>query len=997
MSLSYLLLLSTFAYILVCAVSRWRKTRHALAEINHFPGERTLFGIASLLGNILPPIPYVSLGRNYGWRTKHRVFEKQGTGIYPAGVKHVSYSRNNFVKNTDEYTILKGFGSNLLVVEGEEWKRQRRIAAPAFSDKNNRLVWNTAKQFVEQMIDTWGSKKLTIVHDVSEDLALPLSLCVIAKAGFGQDISVGAEVIPAGHNLTFKDALSTASKTMHLPLMLPNWAWGLRKDWRHAKQAHKELRLYLREMIRTRRELKEQQMQDLLDDKYDLFNQLVGARDAKDMLSEDELIGNVFIFLIAGHETTAHTFAIILDLLALYPEVQEKLAEQLRELEREHGVLNYSHIHLLTYAMAVVYESLRLFPMVGLMPKIATADTTITVGFPPFTQTLQVPASTKVEVFSTGLHYDPSYWEDPDVFNPDRFMDPHWNRDAFIAFSLGPRACIGRRFAETTLVAELATLISKYKVSIDESRFEFIKGESILERRSRLIKPESRLTLSPAPASLIYALYYDSGLPWVCGGEYERFAILVKNLVNAWIEVGLEPYFVFDGPVPLLKTSTTLKQYTQSIKNANIFFRTSASTRSSPNSLASKRILPPLLFEACLSILKELSSLKRAGDDSLSLPGVHILMADDEADPYCVALAGKLKRGLVLGLDSDFSVLNVKGYGGYIPLDEMSWSSLSDNTSSHGRNDRFTSARTKQHSQRKLSGLIPPDAPGELSLEVTIYHPHNLASYLELPPSLLPLFGALVGNDFSNPYNAKQFFEPQTSSAERIWKVARALSVAVKELGDRGKEGARGDGPLDVTQTAVSYLLVRPDTVTSGTMKKIVDQTVAATLECTISLSPSSPSSSCAIHAEDECPLSSLSPEFLNAYREGKIHPRLVVNATTTGIVFPKLFLEDPGQEPCGDSCKTVWNWVWAIFTAGGHIPFVSPEDSEFTIGGAEPRADDNSEVIDAVEESTVTKSSVSPKSADLTLELEDGLMGSLEEYSPTPVLDRKTPVQRCA
>ncbi|KAL5634074.1 hypothetical protein ACGC1H_006044 [Rhizoctonia solani] len=494
--------------------------------------------------------------------------------------------------------------------------------------------------------------------------------------------------------------------------------------------------------------------------------------------------------------------------------------------------------------------------------------------------------------------------------------------------------------------------------------------------------------------SLIYALYYDSGLPWVCGGEYERFAILVKNLVNAWIEVGLEPYFVFDGPVPLLKTSTTLKQYTQSIKNANIFFRTSASTRSSPNSLASKRILPPLLFEACLSILKELSSLKRAGDDSLSLPGVHILMADDEADPYCVALAGKLKRGLVLGLDSDFSVLNVKGYGGYIPLDEMSWSSLSDNTSSHGRNDRFTSARTKQHSQRKLSGLIPPDAPGELSLEVTIYHPHNLASYLELPPSLLPLFGALVGNDFSNPYNAKQFFEPQTSSAERIWKVARALSVAVKELGDRGKEGARGDGPLDVTQTAVSYLLVRPDTVTSGTMKKIVDQTVAATLECTISLSPSSPSSSCAIHAEDECPLSSLSPEFLNAYREGKIHPRLVVNATTTGIVFPKLFLEDPGQEPCGDSCKTVWNWVWAIFTAGGHIPFVSPEDSEFTIGGAEPRADDNSEVIDAVEESTVTKSSVSPKSADLTLELEDGLMGSLEEYSPTPVLDRKTPVQ---
>ncbi|CAE6464616.1 unnamed protein product, partial [Rhizoctonia solani] len=254
-----------------------------------------------------------------------------------------------------------------------------------------------------------------------------------------------------------------------------------------------------------RRELKEEQMQELIEDKYDLFNQLIYARDAKDMLSEDELIGNVFIFLVAGHETTAHTFAITLALMALYPEVQEKLAKQVQELECKHGVLNYSHIHLLTYAMAVVYETLRLFPMVGLMPKKATANTTITVGVPPFTETLQVPASTKVHVFSTGLHYDPSYWENPDAFNPDRFMDPHWNRDAFIAFSLGPRACIGRRFAETTLVAKVATLISKYKVSIDESRFEFIEGESILERRSRLINPELRLTLSPAPASLVFS------------------------------------------------------------------------------------------------------------------------------------------------------------------------------------------------------------------------------------------------------------------------------------------------------------------------------------------------------------------------------------------------------------------------------------------------------------------------------------------------------------
>lgn len=79
------------------------------------------------------------------------------------------------------------------------------------------------------------------------------------------------------------------------------------------------------------------------------------------------------------------------------------------------------------------------------MPKRAMIDTTLTFGYPPNAQTIRVPASTSAYMVSAGLHYNPSYWDDPEDFNPDRFMDSHWNRDAFVAFSLGPRACIGRR------------------------------------------------------------------------------------------------------------------------------------------------------------------------------------------------------------------------------------------------------------------------------------------------------------------------------------------------------------------------------------------------------------------------------------------------------------------------------------------------------------------------------------------------------------------------
>ncbi|CAE6514211.1 unnamed protein product [Rhizoctonia solani] len=494
--------------------------------------------------------------------------------------------------------------------------------------------------------------------------------------------------------------------------------------------------------------------------------------------------------------------------------------------------------------------------------------------------------------------------------------------------------------------------------------------------------------------SLIFALYNDSGLPWVYGGEYESFATLVKNLVNAWIAVGFEPYFVFDGPVPLSKTPTTLKRYTESgVQNANIFFRTSASARSTPSFLASTRILPPLLLETCLSVLREISSSSATGNDLPPQPRVHILMADGEADPYCVTLAGRLGNGLVLGMDSDFAVLNVEGYGGYIPLDEMTWSSTSDDTppTQQEEDDGFTAVSTKQRPKRKPSGLIPPSSMGDLSLNVTIYHPQSLASHLGLPPALLPLFSALVGNDFSNPQNAKRFFEYRSTLVERIWKVARSVSAAIKKS-NNGKE--RGDAVLDVIQTAVSHLLIRPDTVASGEMETIVDQTVEAALECTIPASSPSPASSCAIHAEDECPLSSLSPELLDAYRKGNVHPRLV-NAITTGIVFPKLFLEDPEQKTCGGACKTVWDWVWAVFTAGGHISFSTLDGSGSTIDGTESRADDDSELISVVEEFTATEPSVSSESGDLASELRDRLRGLvLEESSSTPVPGTKSVVQ---
>lgn len=159
-----------------------------------------------------------------------------------------------------------------------------------------------------------------------------------------------------------------------------------------------------------------------------------------------------------------------------------------------------------------------------IIPRYAPTDTELTVSLKPgTTEVISVPASTRVGIHIPGLHYNPKYWDDPEEFVPERFLDPKWNRDAFIPFSVGPRSCIGRRyvssrkhayaiiirrphcrFAETTAAAFLVRILPKYRISIDESKFKIIPGEPILDRQARFLRPHVVITLTPPKMPLVF-------------------------------------------------------------------------------------------------------------------------------------------------------------------------------------------------------------------------------------------------------------------------------------------------------------------------------------------------------------------------------------------------------------------------------------------------------------------------------------------------------------
>ncbi|CAE6475249.1 unnamed protein product [Rhizoctonia solani] len=508
--------------ILAYCIDTLIKYRKTIAPVGHLPGIRLLFSPMQVISNLIPPTPFVSVGPGHIFSAKYTVFERLKTDIYvgigllpptveyfvsdPEALKQVFAARGDFGKHERDYRMITAFGKNLLSADGEEWRRQRKIVAPVFTEKNNQLVHTSAREFMDGVAVRWSKQNSIYIQDVNRDLTMPVMLYVIAKAGFGQDVKLeDDEEIPEGHILTFKQALWEVSRNLLLIMLLPKWALALKARWKYLDIAREELKSYLHEMISSSRTEKLHEGVSVKK-RYDLFSQLLYAHDENNTLSEEELIGNTFLFVIAGHETTAHSLALTLGLMAIYLDEQRKLVNQILDLQKEGHECTYDNLPKYTYALAVWYETLRLYPIAPGLPRRARADTTLVCSSHHAQSPVLFDIKEGVRAFIDipGLHYNPKYWDDPTEFIPSRFLDGSWNRDAFIPFLGGPRACIGRKFAETAAMTVLVNVLSRYEVTIDKTRFKLVPGESTLQLRERLLRVETKLTLTPQEIPLVF-------------------------------------------------------------------------------------------------------------------------------------------------------------------------------------------------------------------------------------------------------------------------------------------------------------------------------------------------------------------------------------------------------------------------------------------------------------------------------------------------------------
>ncbi|KAG9017889.1 hypothetical protein FRB93_004700 [Tulasnella sp. JGI-2019a] len=245
-----------------------------------------------------------------------------------------------------------------------------------------RMVWGQTTRIVNEMFDfDWAHRRDVFALDSIMDSTSKLSMLVIIAAGFGQDDQwIHNGTPPPGHLLTFRQALKDVADNLILRLSLPPWVWGSRTDrdslmvsgiagrgWlggkvQHVAVAYSELAKYMREMLKE--ELTKDPDQASGREHGNLFKSLIEGLVGESegiASSKNDLLGNMFIFLFAGYETTANALGYVFAFLALDELEQQRLYDHIRDVHQDREPA-FEDVPKLTRVLAVFFETLRHFP-----------------------------------------------------------------------------------------------------------------------------------------------------------------------------------------------------------------------------------------------------------------------------------------------------------------------------------------------------------------------------------------------------------------------------------------------------------------------------------------------------------------------------------------------------------------------------------------------------------------------------------------------------------
>ncbi|WP_336002443.1 cytochrome P450 [Halorientalis halophila] len=345
-------------------------------------------------------------------------------------------------------------GEGLLLSEGETWERQRELANPAFDMNRLSGMADRITGHAESMVDGW-----TAGDEIDAEMSMTeVTLRVIL------DVMMG--VRPSDQRIEHvREQLEPLGERFEpdpIRFALPDWV-PMPGDAEFAA-AVAELEEIIDGIVRQRRtELAEA---DDPDAPMDFLSILLRARE-EGTVTDEQLRDEMMTMLLAGHDTTALTLTYTWYLLSEHPEVERRVHAELDEVLGD-GQPTMADVRKLEYTTWTIEEAMRLYPPVYAIFRSPTRPVEI-LGY-------TIPTDASIMLPQWAVHRSDEYWEEPEVFDPERFSPERRAerpRFAYFPFGGGPRHCIGKHLAMLEARLIVATVADRY-------RLEFL-GESPLE------------------------------------------------------------------------------------------------------------------------------------------------------------------------------------------------------------------------------------------------------------------------------------------------------------------------------------------------------------------------------------------------------------------------------------------------------------------------------------------------------------------------------------
>ncbi|XP_011701419.1 PREDICTED: cytochrome P450 4C1-like isoform X1 [Wasmannia auropunctata] len=393
---------------------------------------------------------------------------------HPDDLETILNSTKHINKSMIYYVLLSWFGTGLLTSEGAKWHSRRKILTPTFH-------FNILQQFIEILIEEGENmiKSLkntggTVVKD-SVSFFSEHTLNAICETAMGTSLrnfdEYQQQYRKAVHQMGELFAYRLTRQWLH-----NDWIFSLVPKGREQKEVVKILHGFTDQVIEERKlyhkrtngrflknfdnitsEADDTETSTIKKKQLALLDLLI-ATFQEGLLTDSDIKEEVDTFMAGGHDTTAIGISFLLALLAEHEDIQDCVRKEIDTVMQENGrKFTTKSLQSLSYLDRCIKETLRLYPSGYQISRVTGEDVKL--------QSYLVPAGTTVLLNIYGVHRDPNFWPNPEIFDPDRFL-PEKSRNrhpySYLPFSAGPRNCIGQRFAMMQMKAMAAPLIHNF-------------------------------------------------------------------------------------------------------------------------------------------------------------------------------------------------------------------------------------------------------------------------------------------------------------------------------------------------------------------------------------------------------------------------------------------------------------------------------------------------------------------------------------------------------